>query len=406
MMPHILPAFSGRRAASGISLEQALVLFCSHPEPDADRIESANALLGGKVDWPLLHAVSIEHKVFPIVYSNLSRFFPGLIPGEVSGEFRKAFLRISAANHLREMELAAILDSLERVNITVVPFKGPLLTRELFGDSNLRTYVDLDLLVAKGDLRPSIMELMAMDFRFDIDLDPEQYLHLAAAGHHANLVRGELPTMVEVHWEMTGRYLSQKMGLEDVAPRLRKVRFLEREVLSLSPEDLLIYLSIHGNRMGWAQLDSILCVAALLRKEKNIDWNFVREEAGRYGALKMVLLGCLLARELYGVDLESNIAGQIDGNRTLRNTGEEVIKHLFPDTKEMMRRQSYWQKLTYHWKMLDKAADRIRFCFTPVFRPTHSDWMWLPLPARFSWLYLFLRPLRLIGKYAWKILGR
>ena len=55
------------------------------------------------------------------------------------------------ANRLRDLELtgelARLLDRFRRDGIAAVPYKGPVLAAQAYGDVALREFVDLDILV-------------------------------------------------------------------------------------------------------------------------------------------------------------------------------------------------------------------------------------------------------------------
>ena len=50
--------------------------------------------------------------------------------------------------------------------------------------------------------------------------------------------------------------------------------------------------------------------------------------------------------------------------------------------------------------MRERLADRLRHCFWLGITPTPEDWLRQPFPAHLHWLHYFLRPWRLLRKYA------
>ena len=49
----------------------------------------------------------------------------------------------------------------------------------------------------------------------------------------------------------------------------------------------------------------------------------------------------------------------------------------------------------FHLLVRDNVIDSIRYLLRLIFRPTNVEWLWLRFPASLSFLYYFLRPLRL-----------
>jgi hypothetical protein len=50
-------------------------------------------------------------------------------------------------------------------------------------------------------------------------------------------------------------------------------------------------------------------------------------------------------------------------------------------------------------KLLGAARDKVRFWADLFFCPTHQEWIMLPMPKGWFWMYYTLRPARLAGKY-------
>jgi len=61
-------------------------------------------------------------------------------------------LAVSARNRALAAELGELLRLFEESGIRALPFKGPVLALDLFGDLALREFVDLDILVPAGEI--------------------------------------------------------------------------------------------------------------------------------------------------------------------------------------------------------------------------------------------------------------
>lgn len=386
--------------------EHELLLLCSRAVLSTHQVERAGYLISQNPDWDLLVETAQAHRVFPLLYTNLAQYFQEAVPRQIAGDLKAQFLKNSALNLFLSHQLLQLLRLFEAQDIKAVSFKGPVLAEYLFGDINYRTFADLDILIGKEDLEKAVLLLRSAGFRFDIDLHLKQYLQLARTGYHAGLIKEQHSFLVELHWEMSGRYLPREMGLRDVQSRLRQARFLDQEIVSLAPPDLLVYLCIHGSRHYWLQLDFIICVAELLRKEKDLNWDLAYREADRFGARRMLLLGCHLAREVLGAELNTMVAVKIEDDPVVRGLGHWVENNLFAGREEKGGQLPYWQEVRYHWQTMGTVADCFRMSMKPLFEPTHSDWESLRLPALLSGLYYVLRPVRLGVKYAKKLMGR
>ena len=63
----------------------------------------------------------------PLLYVNLKKFVPELVPSFVVEALQNEFLTNAAHNIFLNEELVHILDLFEKEGITAVPFKGPAL---------------------------------------------------------------------------------------------------------------------------------------------------------------------------------------------------------------------------------------------------------------------------------------
>ncbi|MCK5229203.1 MAG: hypothetical protein KAR13_02995, partial [Desulfobulbaceae bacterium] len=76
----------------------------------------------------------------------------------------------------------------------------------------------------------------------------------------------------------------------------------------------------------------------------------------------------------------------------LANRVYEIMFPESPHTVDELRAKRY---NFFHLLVRDNVIDTIRYLLRLIFRPTNVEWLWLRLPASLSFLYYFLRPLRL-----------
>ena len=88
---------------------------------------------------------------------------------------------------------------LERAGVPAIPLKGPVLSRNLYGDPGMRPTVDLDFLVRAEQLDLAVRTIMARGYSVQPDLDQRNGVPLfhQALTHDAGRL---LP--VELHWRV------------------------------------------------------------------------------------------------------------------------------------------------------------------------------------------------------------
>jgi hypothetical protein len=57
------------------------------------------------------------------------------------------------------------------------------------------------------------------------------------------------------------------------------------------------------------------------------------------------------------------------------------------------------ESLLFHARTRQRWTSAMRYCFHRVFTPNSVDTTWVHLPRALSWLYYFVRPLRLATQY-------
>ena len=277
-----------------------------------------------------------------------------------------------------------------------VPFKGPALSQLLYSDVCSRSFGDLDILVSRIDLKGAIILLEQNGYELDTHLSVDYYLKLVDKHHHANLINKKNGVSVELHWEITGRYLPQKVELEFLRSRLDSVELNGVQLLNIGKEDLFVYLCVHGNRHCWAQLEFISCLAAYIRKFPDLNWSLTSKIAHQIGAERIVTLGLMLVEYCFGVSTTEMLRGRVKWKRLIK-VKEDVERALLTEQKELNEEQLQANRLSFHYHTMDRRRDGLKYCFRKFCVPDVSDVSWLPLPRSLLFVYVIVRPIRFVG---------
>lgn len=382
--------------------EERLLLLCSRVDLQEKDIQNLRELSCSGLDWEYISKIAAYHRVLPLLYHNIKKYIPNDPPADVGNCLKEMLMRNSAKNLFMLSWLISITDLLKAHGIQALTFKGPVLAEKIYGNIGFRSFGDLDLLIPRTDLQKAVSLLLEQGFVQDIDLSPEQYGKLINKSHHAVLVKDSV--VIELHWELSGRYFLRNVYLESLLPRAEEVDLAGHRLQTFGSEDLLLYLCIHGCRHQWFQLDAVCCVAELVKKKTDLDWEQVWMIARRLGALKMVVLGLLLAKELLGVVLPGKVEAKMDEFPKLMEIADDIAGGMMSSTGVSERQMSYWKYIAFHHGIMDNHLDWLRYCLKSLLNPTHSDWLWIRLPASLSVFYYVFRPLRLFAKYSSKLL--
>jgi len=285
-----------------------------------------------------------------------------------------------------------------------VPFKGPLLAEQVYGDIALRSFTDLDLMIPESEYTRAEELLESLGYSNELRLTPAQNAAFLKSGNHHHFGNKETGTSIELHWRISSSLFSLQPDLSGAWNRAVVTIILGKKVPSFSPEDTLLMLCEHGTRHQWSQLSWIYDVAGIV-KTKKIDLPCLIEQSKRRGNARPLLLGLLLASDLLDMDLSPEIYWTAKGDNAVRANTEQVKQNLF--TKASLRGSSEFHasdhidEIEFYFHLLSKRQllrTLLRSC-----APKTKDFKIISLPDTLFPLYYLVRPVRLIKTYKKRI---
>jgi hypothetical protein len=354
-----------------------------------------NSLVQGEVDWENMVEIALEHRVMPLLYRNLKKFCPQAVPPGILEKLRTYFLINTGRNLALTTKLLELIQLFKGNGITAIPFKGPVLAESIYGDPALRQFDDLDVLIHRNDAIKAFQLLVSYGYRPEVSIDAEQFKAYLKTENSLALYTKDSEMLVELHWELTGRYTGYSFDLAHIENRLETGTISGREIRQLSPEDLLVYLCIHGSKDRWNHLDSICCVAELVRSHPDMKWVRVEHLAGEIHCRRMLDLGLFLANHLLDAELPIHILERINIDPELKIITLKIGKTLFPQFHRSSASRVNSDFSIFHMTLKDRIIDKLRHVFYLLFLPSRQDWRYFSLPVNLSFLYYPLRPARL-----------
>ncbi len=227
--------------------------------------------------------------------------------------------------------------------------------------------------------------------------------------------------LVELHWGFIDWPLAFSLDLLPLWERLVSVCLLGRTVRSLSPEDLLIFLCLHGTkpRHRWRRLNWICDVAWLIRAHPGLNWGQVLAEARRLGSERRLLLGLCLAEELLDAEVPKQVRQRMLADPATDDLTAQVYKGLWSGLESCRALRGP----RFDCKTLERGRDKARFLCRRTLASTvlrwalrsphrlaglygqldrtasRHPWLWpLPLFALLSGVYRLLLPVRTAAK--------
>jgi hypothetical protein len=372
--------------------ELTFVLLCACTNPDQERCTRIKSIANSSLDWDLVYDVSLHHRVFPLLYKNIKENLPDSVPDRIVEKLKKNYVNNATKNLYFSGFLIKVMNLLEAHDIMAVPFKGPVLAQDIYGDLELRQFSDLDILVSDNDAVNAWIIFIKNGFQPQLDLDNNQKYKYVKTEDNISFSKGNI--YVELHWEMSGIYLSKPLTLDHVSQELGKIFFVNREISNLCSEQLLVYLCVHGAKHGWGNIGQVCCVAGILKK--NLDWDRIEKFALNWKCQKMLKLGLYLSWTLLDAHVSDNVLNEIKKDDTISGLAQEVFACMFKNVTNFKVRDTTDRFTSFHVRIRDSFIDSLRYFFRLAFRPTDKEWLYFPVPGYLSFLHYFLRPCRLL----------
>ncbi|MBD2663367.1 methyltransferase FkbM family [Richelia sinica FACHB-800] len=373
--------------------ENEMLLCCSRTEMTHQDIERLNGLLKQQINWNYLIQTATRHGVMPLLYWNLSNSCPDAVPQTILAELRDSFQANAGLNLALSSELLNLLPLFEKEGISVIPYKGATLTALAYGNLTLRQFSDLDILVHQQHILKAEDLLIAHGYRPSADL-----------GWEHQLVSKDGRVSVDLHHRLTPWDFSVKLNFDQLWKRCQPVTLAGKKALSFSPEDLLLILCIYVARDCWyerVRLVEICDIAEVIRVHRNIDWDWIMEEARQIGTQRILFLGLFLAHELLATELPQNVLQKIQKEQVINLLARQVCQWLFSDLSEVNNSAKTDERKAFYFNVRERKRDIIPLLTYRIYMllaPNKADRRFISLPNSLSFLYYLVRPIRLITK--------
>lgn len=377
-----------------IKHEHELLLCCARTEATAAVGQRMRGLAAADVDWDYLIALARRHAVIPLLYRQLERHAAELVPSPYFTKLKQQFQENSARNTILAAELCRLIDLFANDGIETIPYKGPALAIFAYGNLALRRFVDLDVIVKKRDV-PRARELLLADgYTPTKQLTAAQEDLLLRTQHNLQFARDHRQLLLELHWEVAPHLFASSVQENKLWRNLTTINVNGREMKTLSADDLLFSLCVHGSRHLWERLGWICDVAELIARH-DLNWSALWLKAAAADCERMFLLGLHLARKLLQANLPPEVQQRCDSDARLGSLAANVIDHLFSGPTHVPATPA--EIFKYNIGVRKSLAARARY-FAHMLQPTDGDLRKYRIPSGLSFAYYLVRPFRLLFK--------
>jgi len=342
------------------------------------------------LDWNLVSELAHRHAVAGFLRRACD------IPAPADGALEAARSSLAAS-----AELAKLADLFKKEMIDVVPLKGPVLGVALYKDKALKVSTDLDLLVRRHDAFRAKRLLESIGYCLEtVPHWPSDRAYLRNINNELSFRDPGCWLKLDLHWTLLPGYFPSPIDEAGLWARVRSISWGGTQILTLSPEQQVMFLCAHGAKHLWARLGWLCDLARLIQVEQGIDWTEVFDEARRSDTTRTVLLGLLLAGNLLGVELPPAAAALEDADPQARALAATVLERLRHD-----RPATLVATAAFCVRALERNSQRVRLLFGMFLQPTEAEYRVVQMPPALYWAYYLFRPVRLVAKYTRRLSG-
>ena len=345
---------------------------------------------GETLDWTQVFELAESQGVFPLLASRLESVNQ-FLDQEVRTAVRHRFELHVRRSLVMTRELVRILQLLSSIKIEAIPFKGPALAVWLYGDVASRQYSDLDVLVK----REQVAAAAAMRHAGYSQVYPvkEEHQERFLDSNYELAFGSPAGILIELHWDIAPRHFSMALPAQELWASLETVVVGGMQAPALSPENLLLALSVHGAHHLWKKLAWMLDIHRLVTTTPDIDFSQVIRKARGAGIERIVLLALALVQSVFRTPLPVEVQQAIAQDRAVAALSDEVRRELvFHEGFSDVQFHSFLLRVRERWQ------DRARYASRFVLTPTMQEWTAVRLPRRVHFLYSGMRVLRGIAK--------
>lgn len=380
--------------------ESQLIISLSQTRITAPCLDVVGNLLQQDLDWDYLSGITARNAVFPIFARNLLTHFSDLLPDEIRTSFDQRFRHHRHQNMFWTSKLIEIVQLLKENNIPAIPFKGPLLAMQAYGDVALRKYGDLDVLVQPKHFYNALEILKSRGYVAVTELNwlnrNDWYI---SRKKDIYLTNQERTVNLELHWKLSGSHFSLPIEMSRLWENPERVLVAGTELNTLKFNDLLIYLCLHGSRHSWERFGWICDAHELIRSKDEINWEEITQQAKRLGCENILELALRLLNDYFG--LETDIANweNIKSDKRMEADLSDIRQRLFSPERITVKIGERYQ---YHLKLKERRLDKLKlhihyilWYLKIILKPNELDHNLFNLPGFLAPLYYVMRPFRL-----------
>jgi hypothetical protein len=367
--------------------EPRLLTTCARATLRPEDLATISALCKSALNWEVLLESANRHGVSPFLYWHLREQISQTANSAPMQLLRARFEKNAYRNLFLTGELLKILDAFKDGDIRVLAYKGPVQAASLYGNLALREMSDLDLLIEPATFPATRKLLLGLGFRPALTLTPKQEASRLRSDCEYEFVGADGTVCLDLHWNIAPPHMGQRFYFDDLWEHRGTLLLGGRRLATLSAEDLVVILAVHGGKHLWERLcwlsDFTKCLQA-----SNLDWAVLQTRARAARAERMLWLALLLAQGVMGVQLPAELSTAVNADMALPDIAAGIERNLFRPQLNVETDVARWLALL---RLSDSRWDRVRSVARFAFGSGPREWRTVSLPDSLFAFYPLLR---------------
>jgi hypothetical protein len=376
--------------------EKQLLACCARTRVEGDLPGRIRALAGSPLDWDYLLAQAEKNSVVALLERNLRKSASETLPANYAAGLQAA-MRAHAIRCLAQTsEFVRVAGLIKSRGIRALPYKGPVIAAQAYGDITARQFDDLDIILSQQDIPAADAAVRSLGYqpRFPWIHSPEAKSIVPGEYNYFNPAR---QTILELHTEATLRHFPVRSNLQQFFKRSVIVDLGGQSLRTFCPEDALAVYCIHGAKDFWDRLVWVADVAELLRAFPDLDWDMALRSGGDLGAGRMLHLGLALAIGILDATVPKEITKRVKEDSGASALAADVSARLLDrDTRKRTARERF----RFRRQTVEGNIAGWRYAMRLTLAPAEEDWQHSNLPGSLAPFRVALRPFRLLRKYS------
>lgn len=306
-------------------------------------------------------------------------------------------MEILKINMLINSKLIYISKLLNKNGIDFLSFKGPILSIIAYDDIISRRYLDLDILIKEEDLEKVYLLLINNGFSCEYTINYLKNKLFYEIVKDLTFVKENI--VIEIHWKLyEKRFFANYEGINKLAWKdTTYITNHNTRIPTFNMNYLVFYLIIHGSKHYWERIEWLINIYNILNKNNQIDFDLIIRYSIDLNSKRMLNVFFILLKDNFNYKFSSKINSMINedkiafslANKILINWG--IVKNSSPSIN--------FEEFYFIIAMQDNYINKLKVIYKLVFEIKSYDLAIINLDRKFSFLYYFIRPFRVIYDY-------